>query len=149
MVFITQKRTGEGSSTSKDMEEFDRYCHENEYEMMQFNVTDEEHELLSLDSKTPFLISKNGKVYNTVMEAYNDIIEDDDKMNLNYIYAQMFVLISDKFDQNEEARNVLMSTRGYIIYKTENDNCWGSRVPEFDGLNIAGEIMVELRDFYY
>lgn len=148
MEITAQKLTGEGAASAEKIEEYEKYCKDNELELVRFSVSDEEHELLSLDSKTPFMISKNTKVYNTVMEAYYDTV-DFSQQNETNIYAQMFVLISDKFDQNKEAKKVLMSTFGPIVYKTDDDNYWGSRVPEFDGQNIAGQIMVELRDSYY
>lgn len=148
MAFLIQKQTGEGAASASEIEEFNNFCEKVNANTFTIHVSDEEHEILSLDSKTPFLVSKNAKVYSTVMEAYYDTVDFSQQDEIN-IYAQMFVLISDKFDQNEEARKVLMSTTGIIVYKTEDDNYWGSRVPEFNGLNIAGKIMVELRDLYY
>jgi hypothetical protein len=148
-IMFSQKRTGEGAASAEEIEEFNTVCKDNEVEMFKVCVTDDEHELLSLDSNVLFMNSKNAKVYNTVMEAYNDTV-DFSSQNDHNIYAQMFVLLSDKFDQNEEARRVLMSVKDYdlIIYKTDDENYWGARVPEFVGQNIAGQIMVELRDYY-
>lgn len=149
MSFLIQKQTGEGAASTNEIEEFNNFCEKVDADTFTIHVSDEEHEILSLDSKTPFLVSKNEKVYSTVMDAYYDTV-DLSKQDEKNIYAEMFVLISEKFEQNEEAKKVLMSTTGEIIvYKTEDDNYWGSRVPEFDGQNIAGEIMVKLRDSYY
>jgi len=148
MPLLIQKQTGEDAASCSEIEEFNIFCEKLNADTFTIYVSDEEHEILSLDSKRPFLVSKNAKVYSTVMEAYYDTV-DLSKQDEKNIYIEMLVLISEKFDQNKEAKKVLMSTTGIIVYKTEDDNYWGSRVPEFDGQNIAGEIMVKLRDLYY
>ena len=151
MAFIAQKRSGIGAVSAGEIADFNACCDENELEQLNVCVTDDEHELLSLDSTVPFIASKNGQLYNTVMEAYNEIImknivtQVDYKEITEFNYGIMFVLLSDKFNYNIEANQVLMSTSGQIVYKTDNDNLWGSKVPEFDGQNIAGQIMTDLR----
>ena len=151
MSFIAQKRTGIGAASAGEIADFNDCCDENDLEQSNVCVTDDEHEVLSLDSTVPFIASENGQLYNTVMEAYNEIIMENTVTQLNtkqiteYNYGIMFVLISDKFNNNIEAKQVLMSTTGQIVYKTANDNLWGSKVPEFDGQNIAGQIMTDLR----
>ena len=91
------------------------------------------------------------------MEGYNEIMLENtvtrfehDHPIIKYNHEIMFTLISDKFNFNIEAKEVLMNTKDYngIYYKTDNDNYWGSRVPEFDGQNVAGQMMVELRESY-
>jgi len=134
-----------------EIADFNDCCAENDLEQLNVCVTDDEHEVLSLDSTLPFIASENGQLYNTVMEAYNEIIMEntvtqlDSKQYTEFNYGTMFVLLSDKFNYNIEAKQVLMSTSGQIVYKTDNDNLWGSKVPEFDGQNIAGQIMTDLR----
>ena len=151
MAFIAQKRSGIGAALAGEIADFNNLCDENDLEQLNVCVTDDEHEVLSLDSNVPFISSENGKLYNTVMEAYNEIIMEnivmqvDSKEITEFNYGIMFVLLSDKFNNNIEANQVLMSTTEQIVYKTDNDNLWGSKVPEFDGQNIAGQIMTDLR----
>jgi len=154
MAFIAQKRTGIGAASAAEIIDFNDCCDKNNLEQTNICVTDDEHELLSLNSNTPFIASENGRLYNTVMEAYNEIIMENTVMPVNskqimeYNYGLMFVLISDKFNNNMNAKQVLMSTTGPIIYKTDDDNYWGSKVPEFDGKNVAGQMMADLRELY-
>jgi len=142
MSCLTQKRTGVGAATTEEIQEFDDFCEENDMDQIKICVTDEEHELLSLDAFVPFIASINSKKYNTVMEAYNDINAGKDDPNDDL----MIQLNIDKFCQNDEAKNILMAGNSHIVYKTDNDNYWGSKVPEFDGENIGGEILVEIRE---
>lgn len=154
MAFLAQKRTGEGSASSDDIEYFDNFCKETGRESFNVCVTDEEHELLSLDAKTTFKASINNKIYDTVMEAYNDIVMEntvtsiENEMKTDYNLDLMYELNLNKFDQNNEAKKLLMSIPSLIVYKTENDNFWGSQVPEFDGENVGGGILVEISKQY-
>lgn len=156
MEFICQKQTGDGAASTKEIKEFNNYCEKNNAKVVKICVTDEEHELLSLDANTPFISSENGRLYNTVMEGYNEIILENTIVQFDtipitkYNREIMTTLILDKFNNNIEAKQILMSTSNYdiICYKTNDDNYWGSRVPEFDGQNIAGQLMVELRNYY-
>ena len=111
-------------------------------------VTDEAHEILSLDATVPF--SYLDIKYENVMDAYNKLImRPSDKTNSENVRL-MYLLNYAKFTQNDECRRVLCETNGRIIYKQTvaddtTDVFWGMTVPEFIGDNYAGEIMEEIR----
>ena len=114
-------------------------------------VTDDEHEILSLDATVPF--SYLDITYENVMDAYNKlIVRPSDKTNSENVRL-MYLLNYAKFTQNDECRRVLCETNGRIIYKQTavggimtDDVFWGMMVPEFIGENIAGIIMEEIRE---
>jgi len=156
-ALLVQKQTGVKAASAEEIEEFNKFCEDTKTTMFKVCVTDDEHDVLSLDANTPFIASDNGRLYNNVMEGYNEIMLENtvtqfehDQPNTKYNHEIMFTLISDKFSFNSEAKQVLMNTKDYdgIYYKTDNDNYWGSRVPEFDGQNVAGQMMAELRNSY-
>ena len=113
-------------------------------------VTDDEHEILSLDAIVPF--SYLDIKYENVMDAYNKLImRPSDKTNSENVRL-MYQLNYAKFTQNDECRRVLCETNGRIIYKQTAsgdmayDVFWGMTVPEFIGDNYAGDIMCEIRE---
>ena len=154
MEFIVQKQSGEGTASFDEIEYFKNFCEETGTETFNVCVTDDEHEILSLDAIVPFKASINNKLYNTVMEAYNDIIMENTISNIeNPSHTQhnldlMYELNRNKFDQNIQAKKLLISIPTEIVYKTENDQYWGSKIPDFDGENIAGEILFEISKQY-
>ena len=139
------KLTGKDCASEIEVTEFNRKCKDKNLKIINFVVTDEEHEILSLTAKVSFVFSTNKKTYNNIIEGYEDLVTNED--TLEYIHDTMYSLNLTKFEQHEESRQVLMSTNGPIIYKTTDDNYWGSRVPEFDGQNLAGQMLVDIREY--
>jgi hypothetical protein len=140
------KRTGRGVSLTDAVSKFENMCEECDELPIQLVVTDDEHELLSLDATTPFIFID--EEYNSVMEAYNKLKIFCGATNDNENEIQlMYILISEKFKQNLEARAILSQTTGKIIYKS-NDDFWGMKIPEFEGNNVAGIIIEEIRNEY-
>ena len=154
MEFIAQKQSGEDSASEDEIQYFKNFCEKTGAETFNICVTDDEHEVLSLDAIVPFKASINNKLYNTVMEAYNDIIMENTISNIekqshtDFNLDLMYELNRNKFDQNIQAKKLLMSITTVIVYKTENDQYWGSSIPEFDGDNVAGEILLEISKQY-
>tara|TARA_B100001093_G_C26839783_1_gene1019999 strand:+ start:458 stop:904 length:447 start_codon:yes stop_codon:yes gene_type:complete len=142
---IAIKTTGIGAVSNNDIEEFNREFTDNDdYQTVEIIVTDDEHEILSPNYNLEFEFGE--KKYNTIVEAFNDSITDDS--TIEFLHTIMHSINLNKFEQNELAKNVLLSTKDSIIYyKADNDNYWGSRVPEFDGRNELGKILVEIRDY--
>jgi len=140
-TFEAIKRTGKGAASAEEIQKFDdTYSNLHRVDVI---VTDDEHEVLSADAEVPFKYVHNNKIYKTVMEGYNDLITDSD--TIHKIHSVMVTLNLNKFEQNGEARRILLSTKNHIIvYKTENDNYWGSRVPEFDGENWVGKLLTDI-----
>ena len=55
---ISQKRSGTNAASEEEIAEFDSQCKELGVETINVQVTDEEHELLSLTAHVPFVFSK-------------------------------------------------------------------------------------------
>ena len=129
--------------------EFKDLCGKHDIPILKVVVTDDEHEILSLDATVPF--SYLDIKYENVMDAYNKLImRPSDKTNSENVRL-MYLLNYAKFTQNDECRRVLCETNGRIIYKQTvaddtTDVFWGMTVPEFIGDNYAGDIMCEIRE---
>lgn len=140
------KITGTDAAANDEIEQFHQEFKDKK--IVSVIVTDDEHELLSLDANTQFTYVENDKViiYNSIMEGLKDLTDDD--TNLDQIHHILYMLSKAKFEQHQEAKKILMSIKdgAVIVYKTENDNYWGSQVPQFDGKNLAGIMLMQLRE---
>ena len=61
----------------------------------------------------------------------------------------MMIALRAKFDQYPELKQILLSTAGNsLVEHTENDTYWGD-AGDGSGLNILGDLLVELREYYH
>ena len=96
-------------------------------------VDDEEHAILNPDSLTSFEF--RGHLYTSVMQAYNTAADE----------SALYDILLQRSVQDSLFRTVLLSTTGFIVHKSSNQFL-GTRVPEFDGQNLMGKFLVNLRD---
>ena len=60
----------------------------------------------------------------------------------------MMIALRAKFDQYPELQQLLLLTAGNsLVEHTDHDNYWGD-AGDGSGLNILGDFLVELREYY-
>jgi ribA/ribD-fused uncharacterized protein len=99
--------------------------------------TNDEKEMLQVqNAKTPTIAKLLGRKI-TLRKEWNDVKVDVMREALRL-----------KFDQNDEIRQRLKSTAGYVLIEGNNwgDTFWGE--VDGKGLNILGKLLMELRDYY-
>lgn len=107
---------------------------EHYFQAQKFLGTQYEDEIRLLDS--PMKAAEMGRSRNLPLRKDWEQIKD----------VVMRTAVLEKFKQNEEIREVLLSTgKSMIIEKTTNDYYWGCG-KEGTGKNMLGEILMEIRE---
>jgi len=99
--------------------------------------TNDEKEMLQVqNAKTPTLAKSLGKKV-TLRKEWDNVKVDTMREALRL-----------KFDQNDEIRQRLRGTAGYVLIEGNNwgDTFWGE--VNGKGLNILGKLLMELREYY-
>ena len=99
---------------------------------MHIIVDDDQHAELSPTASTSFVFQ--GRVYSSVLDAYHHA---DPTALFDILYA--------RYAQDQSFRILLDSTTALLVHKS-TDQMLGSRVPEFDGQNQVGRMLVQIRD---
>ena len=136
---------------SEVIKKINNVCEEKKLEFENFIVTDNEHDILSIDAYTPFYITIANEYlkYDTVTAAFNDLTSRfklKSNVDVYCSYKIMYMVNLFKFIQNKEAQKLLLETNYPIIYKNSSDLYWGMSVPEFKGCNVMGEIYNSIRN---
>ena len=107
---------------------------EHYFQAQKFLGTQYEDEIRLLDS--PMKAAEMGRSRNLPLRKDWEQIKD----------VVMRTAVLEKFKQNEEIKEVLLSTgKSMIIEKTTNDYYWGCG-KEGTGKNMLGEILMEIRE---
>lgn len=107
---------------------------EHYFQAQKFLGTQYEDEIRLLDS--PMKAAEMGRSRNLPLRKDWEQIKD----------VVMRTAVLEKFKQNEEIREILLSTgKSMIIEKTTNDYYWGCG-KEGTGKNMLGEILMEIRE---
>ena len=137
------KETGNRHASTEAINKFaENYTNIPDTEILKLVVTDEQHALLSPDEIIPFKDPFFGQEYPSVMIAYNALAQYGRELNNVNL---MLALNQAKFEQDKEARKILLDTHDPIVYMS-NETFWGMLVPEFIGENIMGAILINIRE---
>ena len=137
-LYLTISRT---TATLESIHAFDRFCKRHNIGIRNLIVTDDQHKILSPEATLAINIFYEDKYYTTIMDAYIDRCTENDEDNLHLMYYLNY----EKFIQNVEAQKVLLATTDPIVYKS-NNTYWGKTIPNFEGHNILGQLLVKIRE---
>ena len=89
--------------------------------------------------------NKNIKQLGREVKNYDDAVWAEKRYNI------MVEILKCKFSQNEELKELLLNTRGCLIYEASPlDRIWGigsTNIDDIRGQNLLGKALMEVRDF--
>lgn len=139
---IAIKLSGDNSASELEKQQFnEKYGEEN---IVKVIVDDDQHSYLNPETKISLQI--DNQQFDSVLTAYHTLYDPNENhlspININLLQE----IIQKRYDQDIKFQKMLQETTGHIIVHKSDNQELGSNVVNFDGLNIVGQIMQEVRD---